>query len=47
MIEKRSDDVEQAADHYQHTGCAASVDPHPRQREAARAAEPDEQRAGD
>jgi hypothetical protein len=39
-------DVEHAAGQCQHSGCGVGVGPHPRQREAAHAAEPDEQRAG-
>ena len=46
MIGERPGDVEQAAGEHQRPGCGAGVDPHPRQREAARAAEPDEHRAG-
>src|SRR5690348_226262 len=46
MVEKRAGDVEPAGGQYQHSGCGAGVDPPPRQREAAHAAEPDEQRVG-
>src|ERR1700755_1017820 len=45
MVGKRPDDVEQAAGQQQHPGCDPCVNPHPRQREAADTAEPDEQRA--
>ena len=45
MIGERPGDVEHAAGEKQHSGCGAGVDPHPRQREAACAAEPDEHRA--
>jgi hypothetical protein len=41
----RVSDVEHAAGQCQHSGCGAGVGPHPRQREAAHAAEPDKQRA--
>jgi hypothetical protein len=45
MVEKRASDVEQAAGQQQDPGYgAAGMDPHPWQREAACAAEPDEQR---
>lgn len=45
MIGKRPRDVEQAAGEQQHPGRGAGVDPHPRQRKAARTAEPGEHRA--
>ena len=46
MVEKRAGDVEQAAGQQQDPGYGAGVDPHPWQREAAHATEPDEQRVG-